>query len=532
MLANIKSRRKEWLLAGLLCALGALVATWPLALHFGAALPLGSESTGTVPFFNVWTLEWNVHSLLQGYRGYWDAPIFYPATDAFAFSDPQPLTGCLALPFHGLGRAVAYNGVLLIFLWLNGVCGYGLLRGMGAGRPAALAGGVAMQWLPFFSHERGVLQLQALFPMLLAWLACVKLEAGAGRLWAAALGFSLAATFYTSQYYAIIAVVVLLPWFLSLVFSGRRKATSLALAAAITAACVLPVAVRQSGILSGYGFHRSLESVTNSSALWTDYLVPSQTNWLGGWLARQPARTGLYPGLLLTALGLAGAALRRDRLAGKLLASGFIAFLLSFGTRLNLLGWHPYEWLWTWVPGFQHLRSPFRFGLWAQVCLVVLAVFALEAAWKPRRKWLAPVLVILLLVELLPAPDRLVPLPPAHSFTAVDPPVIFLPFVEGSSAAAYERTTLWMLDAETSGLAIANGYSGYFPDTNLQLKQGLADFPDEEGLELLGDLGIRSLIVPAEWRQDERYRLLDTWLQEGRLELASQQQGAVILQLP
>ena len=35
----------------------ALVFTFPLALNFGTAIPLGSEHSATVPYFNLWTLQ-------------------------------------------------------------------------------------------------------------------------------------------------------------------------------------------------------------------------------------------------------------------------------------------------------------------------------------------------------------------------------------------------------------------------------------------------------------------------------------------
>jgi hypothetical protein len=77
--------------SGLYAAL-AIVLTWPLALRLTTHLPIGAESSPTVPLFNLWTLRWNAERLAEGYRGYWDAPIFHPTTGAFAFSEPQPLT--------------------------------------------------------------------------------------------------------------------------------------------------------------------------------------------------------------------------------------------------------------------------------------------------------------------------------------------------------------------------------------------------------------------------------------------------------
>src|SRR5690349_7977848 len=66
----------------------ALLVTWPLARHLTSHLPLGGLDAPTVPWFNLWTLAWNADRLAHGLHGYWDAPIFYPARDTFALSEP------------------------------------------------------------------------------------------------------------------------------------------------------------------------------------------------------------------------------------------------------------------------------------------------------------------------------------------------------------------------------------------------------------------------------------------------------------
>ena len=72
--------------------LTAVAVTAPLAWRPGR-LPLGTEPVATVPRFNLWTLSWTADRLTHGFAGWWDAPIFWPQRGAFAFSEPQPLTG-------------------------------------------------------------------------------------------------------------------------------------------------------------------------------------------------------------------------------------------------------------------------------------------------------------------------------------------------------------------------------------------------------------------------------------------------------
>jgi len=107
----------------------ALASTWPLARHVHDHLPLGTEEAATVPLFNLWTVWWNADRAAAGYQGYWRAPIFHPADDAFSYSEPMVLS-LVAAPLIWLteNRILAYNFLLLLALWLNGWTACRLLR--------------------------------------------------------------------------------------------------------------------------------------------------------------------------------------------------------------------------------------------------------------------------------------------------------------------------------------------------------------------------------------------------------------------
>ena len=61
----------------------ALVQTAPLAVHLRTSIPFGNDTVPTIARLNLWTLWWNADRLRHGYRGYWDAPIFYPERFSF-----------------------------------------------------------------------------------------------------------------------------------------------------------------------------------------------------------------------------------------------------------------------------------------------------------------------------------------------------------------------------------------------------------------------------------------------------------------
>ena len=133
-----------------LCLAAALVQTAPLGLHLTTSIPFGNYPAPTVPRFVLWILWWNSDRLLHGYRGYWQAPIFYPAPYSFAYSEPLWLTGLVASPFWWMSGspALAYNIVVLMAFTLNGWCGYFLLRRLHIRFWPAVCGGLIMEMLP------------------------------------------------------------------------------------------------------------------------------------------------------------------------------------------------------------------------------------------------------------------------------------------------------------------------------------------------------------------------------------------------
>ncbi|MBW3599116.1 MAG: hypothetical protein KY475_17830, partial [Planctomycetes bacterium] len=196
-------------LLGLYLILG-VAATWPLAAKIGTALPQGTEPVATVPLFNAWTVWWNCHCASAMYDKYWDAPIIHPAEDAFAFSEPMPLTA-LALPLLAAtgNLAIAYNTLLLLALALNGWSGYHVARRLGVESWLAMAGGAMVETIPFVFNELGVLQLAPLFGILGLWICLDEFAQAPSLRWAGLLGGSFALTYYLCTYYALFLLPVL-----------------------------------------------------------------------------------------------------------------------------------------------------------------------------------------------------------------------------------------------------------------------------------------------------------------------------------
>ena len=280
--------RASWLLELILFLSLAVFITWPLARHMTSRIPLGTERVATVPLFNLWTLWWNESRLQHLYQEYWDAPIFHPSHGAFAFSEPQPLTGAAAAVLHAItgSPVVAYNAVVLIALTLNGWAACRLLRGAGLGGTAGLAGGAMVECLPFVHQELGVLQLVSLSGVLFTLHTLVRLgdrpDARSGLL----LGLSFAATMLMCGYYALsLSVLIVLggPWLVGRRLRDPASWRALGVSLLVVAPLAFAFVRSQLRIHEAQGFERSVGRSSCQRQEWKPPLAP------------RPVRSGLAP---------------------------------------------------------------------------------------------------------------------------------------------------------------------------------------------------------------------------------------------
>jgi len=207
---------------GLLFLTLALLSTAPLAARFTTHLPTGSERSATVALLNLWTIGWNVDRLGHGYRGYWDAPIYFPTRHVLALSEPQLVAGWLAWPlWRQVPTPVAvYNTLVLMFLTANGWAACALLQRLGVSGPAAVLGGALMTLLPLVHWQLGVLQLVSLWGI--CWtLSAVHAAIRRGRIRDGVhAGVAFSCTYLLGRYFGLMLSILLLlcvPW-----WCGRR----------------------------------------------------------------------------------------------------------------------------------------------------------------------------------------------------------------------------------------------------------------------------------------------------------------------
>lgn len=500
--------------------LWALILTYPLILHPFSHIPRGDENAGTVPLFNLWTLQWNIDQLTRGYPNYWDAPIFAPLDGTFAFSETQPLSALLAAPLWlGLqSPAFGYNAVVILFLTLNGWFAFWLLKNWRVTpRPAFLAG-LLVQSLPFVAQEMGVLQLVALFGILWSLLFLTRFMAQSRRGqsgWRNVVGLALGTpvTFFTCGYYGLFSLFFLPLFFVTQLRPHHFRpavVTQLLAAGLLVAGLSGPFLLAQQHHLARHGFARSERTIKNNSARPKDYAHFLDHNLLYGQLLGLESGRGqrLFPGLGLMALAGLGLIGRRPKRV-KLYLGGavLLAVLLSVGLRLQIGSFQPYQWVRVAIPGFLQLRSPFRFAALAQLHLALLAGFGLLnlRRWSPR---IGPVVVgpvaALAIFELLALPLPLQPVPaapapaPWQAWLNQQQPaaqIVMLPFAQSHRVADFEQTARWMLANRHVQGRMVNGYSGFFPQNHARLREQMLRFPTAEGINMLGEMGVDYVII-------------------------------------
>ena len=506
-------------------AVAALALTWPLGQQLDDGIPLGTESVATVPLFNLWTLAWNVESARHGYAGYWQAPIFHPTTDAFALSEPQPLTGLVALALTSSGVSIleSYNLILLGALALNGFFASALLRLLGMAWLPSVAGGSLVLVLPFTHQEWGVLQLVPLLGVLLFGIAVVRFAKIPGLLSGLALGASLAVAYGLGGQVAVFCALATAPgilWFLWPRLCERETWAGLMAGGALFLLLISPLVVVQKRATDDAGFSRSIETLRKQSAQPSHYLKSPWPQWVptpGITTAERPSSRAFWPGSLRVLLALGGLAMawssptwRRPAIACAVVLLS--SLLWSLGAHLAIGNLALVD-VTRSIPGLAQIRSFFRFALFAQLAIAGLAAGALQLLqerWQTqgsnsRATALVAGLALFAVLEMRPVPGPIAPLPPLdlelpwlewiEGNTKVDEALAFVPFPEGRSTRDYLGTSQWMYWQLRHWRPMVNGYSGFFPAKFQKLKKTMEGFPSNASLLALHEAGVRYCVV-------------------------------------
>ena len=538
----------------LLCfAVLALFTAMPTWENWNVAIPLGSEHVATVPLFNAWTIGWNSEAASRGYQDYWNAPFYYPLPNTFALCEAQPLTVLAAPLQRQWSLATAYNTLILVALTLNGWCAAWLLSGVGIPRVPAILGGLLMLTLPFTHWQLGVLQLVPVWGILVTLVSLWKYRQSPSTMKGVACGLAFTVTHLMCNYYGLFLSLLLAVTGVFLINRRMLKWKTLGhvlTASVVAGALLFPATRAQLQADREWSMSRDIVTIHSLSAHPTDFLttvnhrlpgiaicnpvVPQQrAPWpLGmGTLAYSLAILGVCTGLFLP---------DQRRWTMIVLVLALASFLFAQGPRTSLWGWSPYSWLMEWYPGLSKVRSPFRFTVFFQIAIVLLAAqgaalmtpAALQkicswcrikaaqpelqsARWKTWL-WSLPLITVtgLTLYETWPhrSPEYLLPQMERHrgwctwlvENATESTPIVCFPFPTGRSVEDYLDHSLWMYLGLQHQRPIVNGYAGYFPERFHDWQTDLSDFPDQKSLEALEAEGVSLCVIRHDFQLSKK----------------------------
>jgi hypothetical protein len=213
----------------LLLVAGAVVWTWPLALHFHDHIPGGPGDN----FSFLWNLWWMRQVLGHRALGFFQSPYLLSPFGVDLINHPHTaLQGLIsATLLSKLSIVEAENLFIVCSMFLNAAAAYALVYDFTRARRLALVAGVAFGDSPYIAAH-----LLGHFDLLTAWVIplfalCFRRALGDGS-WKAAVGcgLSVAVAAYSAYYYvvylALFAVAYTLAWWNVIHITTERRGTS------------------------------------------------------------------------------------------------------------------------------------------------------------------------------------------------------------------------------------------------------------------------------------------------------------------
>ena len=468
---------------------------WPLARHAGSLAPDHQDV-----YFNMWRLRWFAHALATSPAHLFDANIFYPEKNTFAYSDAMPVEGLIAAPFARANPVLVHNMMMLAPIAFSAVAVFALCRHLTGSRGAGIVAGVAFAFAPYRFEHIMHMELQWTVWMPLAFLALHRFfDSGRWRD-GVAVGLCLALQLLSSIYYGVFLAMLLGVGAVLFYLSDCRLAPRRVLPPLVAGALVLLVA----GVAYSLPYRRvhqlvgdrPMEQVNMFSAQPHDYVIVPDGNWLYGNRGRPGhGERRLFPGAVVVLLAFAALLLRppapRLLVYVVLLAAAFDVSLGFSGMTFPILS-H--------VAPLRGLRAIARLGIFVVMFLSILAAygysFLVHASRPAVRIGLCALLVAAMLTEYATT-VRLVAFPASppeiYGVLARQPPgvVAELPIPAPGDVfearAAYFSTFDW--------LPLVNGYSGNFPPSYFSRCDRLSEFPDDRALLQLRRDGVAYLLV-------------------------------------
>jgi hypothetical protein len=514
-----------------LYAVLTVVLTWPFAAN------LRVMDAGDSAFF-AWEIGWTLHALGTDPASLPHANIFHPLRYTLGMDEPIFGTTLLVLPLALFtdDAVLLYNVVRLLTFLFSALTAYWLARELGVREWAALFGGAFFAFSPVRTDQ--VAHLSTLgtqwLPLVLLFAVRFSRSGKTKDALLAALFFVL--SFAACGYHGVLALAVLPPAILALLWGRWGRLPKAVLATALAGLLLLPLYLMHKRGLEPEHYTRGTEETVQYSAPLEAFVSTSSWNKVYGEITDATRTIGpnnLFPGLIVPGLALAGLVVlwrRREwpsREAVALAVMALCAALVAMGPQIRAFGHTlapgPWALLRDTFPVFEMIRVTSRAGALFALPLAMLAAKGLTAL-RPRPLALGVIGALGLaetLIVPIPMPEwskiidsRREP-PPVYRWLAEQPgrPVIVhLPMWD---VYALERRPAWhesiyMVYSTHHWKPMVNGYAGIEPRGYVEIRNLMMSFPSEEFLDALREVGVQYIVVhrggygPNQWARMQK----------------------------
>jgi len=475
------------------------------------------------PYFSIWRLGWVAHQLVTDPRHLFDANIFYPEPNTFAYSDAMLLPASVLAPLFWLrvNPVLIYNVALLGALTLSGYTMFLLARHLTGSRAGAYAAGTIYALAPYRMQQYIHLEMEMVFwipsAILALHLVAVRARVRDGLVFGAATAAQALSGIY--------GAMCLLATFLALGplvwIAGRRppirRMISAVAISAITALVLVAPYIGPYRAAHAIAGPRGQSEIRHYQAELTNYLASPPGSRIYGWTANRfgAEELTLFPGVLAVALAVVGLVTARDRMSYVYATIALLAFDASRG-----FDGFSYPLLYQFVTPFQALRVPARFDLFVNLSLGVLAAFGvrwlsarLRESWRPA---VTPAVLAVMLIEYASSPAlALVERPSlADRWLATQPVGVIVEMPLPTQERMWpNHESRFMFDGMAHWQPMLNGYSGFFPPSYLDLVPVMETFPDDRSIAYLRSRSVDYILVRPTYYEADQWTALQLKLE-------------------
>ena len=539
-------RQYHLLWATLYFLIMTIVITWPLASNMTHSVV---GSIGDNIYF-VWLIKWFQKALFELHVSPLFVPFLnYPQGWYLAYTDITPAMVLTGLPAALLGGATfGYNFSMFASFVLSGLGMYIWVRKLTGSSAAGIISGTAYAFLPYrMAHFLiGHLNLSGTqwFPFYFMGLTdLIQMKKFSWKpilLTAVSLGLIGLTSIHYLYMTLLISVIYI---FGALILINRRLIRDLQFWKSIALSLLFSTPLLFLGIYPflqvfrlGAMPNRTLSYVSQFSASPTDFILPSTQHFLfGQWVGDHFDRSlwieaTLYLGIVVCGLALLAFFAQKKHpqngLVNLFVWGSFFAFVFAMGTDFHWLG-HPIgipenirQWLsrtdqiiplpgyilFKFLPFYAKMRVWMRFGIFVMVFADVLA--GIGAAWllsrvkTPWRSILALGLLFFVIFDFFPTPMKEyspIQSRPIDSWLSKQPgdgAVVQFPFqlVEDQDQVYYTLSY---------NKPFLGGFFNALPPEQYQsIRPILMNFPNQESVDLLKELGVQYVLVDSSYYPD------------------------------